>query len=321
MSLLRRIERDRNRLLGQLLQKILESDDTVLREQNLTVEQLGDPLNDAPNYFVSAGSQNLDRVRVLRAFLEKLTETDEAQSRYQALLNTILQAQNLTLSHIPNGEQLYSNPADFFLPVAVQPKNRTDQRQSGSAETVVKWGTLPLAAMNFLSCAAKAGLNIIVAGPPAGGKTTLLEAICEGLTLAPVDELHGTELVALVNAKNPFMGTIVASNLTDALKQLELFCQMDNVPAPAAHNLLAQSIDLIVFIEQRYTGSHKVINIAEMNPDFALTSLWEFEDFRLKVEFPHHEGRLQPTKIMPRNLDRLVAAGLDREKFLKQISS
>jgi pilus assembly protein CpaF len=121
-------------------------------------------------------------------------------------------------------------------------------------------------------------------------------------------------LQAMNTGHDGSMTTLHSNGPRDTLSRLEtmtLMAGMD-LPVRAIREQVASAIQLIVHQERLRDGTRKIVNIAEiqgMEGDvITMTDIFVFEQTGL--ENGRVLGRLRPTGLRPRNIDRIEAAGI-----------
>lgn len=110
------------------------------------------------------------------------------------------------------------------------------------------------------------------------------------------------------------MTTIHANSPRDALARLENMVLMagTDLPHRAIREQIAMAIDLIVQTARMRDGSRKIVSLTEIQglegEVITTTELFKFEQYGM--ENGQIVGRLVPTGIRPRFIDRLEASGI-----------
>lgn len=155
------------------------------------------------------------------------------------------------------------------------------------------------------------------------GEITMMDLIVNSLRMRPdriiVGECRGGETLAMLQAMNTghdgSLTTLHANTPRDALSRIETMCLMAGMDLPmrAIREQTASAVDLIVQQARLKDGSRKITNITEvlgMEGDMVqLQDLFVFEqtgiDERGKIL-----GRLRPTGVRPRFIEKFEAAGI-----------
>jgi len=110
------------------------------------------------------------------------------------------------------------------------------------------------------------------------------------------------------------MTTLHANNTRDALSRLETMVLMSGMELPhrAIREQVAAAIDMIVQLERMRDGSRRVVSITEvqgMEGDVITTAdIFKFE--QTGYENNRVIGRLRPTGIRPKFMDRIEQSGI-----------
>jgi pilus assembly protein CpaF len=154
------------------------------------------------------------------------------------------------------------------------------------------------------------------------GEVTIQNLVVNALRMRPdrivVGEVRDEAALDMLQAMNTghdgSMTTLHSNGPRDTLSRLEtmtLMAGMD-LPVRAIREQVASAIQIIVHQERLRDGTRKVVNIAEiqgMEGDvITMTDIFIFEQTGL--ENGRVLGRLRPTGLRPRNIDRIEAAGI-----------
>jgi len=154
------------------------------------------------------------------------------------------------------------------------------------------------------------------------GEVTIRDLVINSLRMRPdrivVGECRGPEAFDMLQAMNTghegSMTTIHANTPRDALARLEnmiLMAGMD-LPHRAIREQIASALDVIVQLERMRDGTRKVVSITEiegMEGDVIVMA--EIFKFQLAgYEQGRVIGRLRPTGIRPKFMERVEAAGI-----------
>jgi pilus assembly protein CpaF len=154
------------------------------------------------------------------------------------------------------------------------------------------------------------------------GEITIRDLVINSLRMRPeriiVGECRGAEALDMLQAMNTghdgSMTTAHANTPRDTLSRMEtmtLMAGMD-LPVRAIREQIAAAVDLIVQQERMRDGSRKIINITEVNgmegDVITLTDIFVFE--QTGFENGRVLGRLRPTGLRPKFVDRIEASGI-----------
>ena len=154
------------------------------------------------------------------------------------------------------------------------------------------------------------------------GEVTVRDLLLNSLKMRPdrliLGETRGGEVLDLFQAMNTgydgSMTLLHANTPRDALVRLETIVTLDNlsVPVLTVREMMVSALDLIVQQIRLRDGSRKVVNITEvqgMQGDLpALADIMVFE--QQGMESGKIIGRLKPTGVRPKFLERIQAANL-----------
>ena len=154
------------------------------------------------------------------------------------------------------------------------------------------------------------------------GEITMRDLVINALRMRPdriiVGECRGGEAFDMLQAMNTghegSMTTIHANSPRDALARLENMVLMagTDLPHRAIREQIAMAIDLIVQTARMRDGSRKIVSVTEVQglegEVITTTELFKFEHYGM--EGGKIVGRLVPTGIRPRFIDRLEEAGI-----------
>ena len=154
------------------------------------------------------------------------------------------------------------------------------------------------------------------------GEITMRDLVINALRMRPdriiVGECRGGEAFDMLQAMNTghegSMTTIHANSPRDALARLENMVLMagTDLPHRAIREQIAMAIDLIVQTSRMRDGSRKIVSVTEIQglegEVITATELFKFEQYGM--EGGKIVGRLVPTGIRPRFIDRLEEAGI-----------
>lgn len=154
------------------------------------------------------------------------------------------------------------------------------------------------------------------------GAVSIRDLVINALRMRPdrivVGECRGGEALDMLQAMNTghegSMTTIHANNTRDSLSRLETMVLMAGMELPhrAIREQVAAAIDMIVQLERLRDGSRRVVSITEvqgMEGDVITTAdIFKFE--QSGFEDGRVIGRLRPTGIRPKFIDRIEQAGI-----------
>jgi pilus assembly protein CpaF len=155
------------------------------------------------------------------------------------------------------------------------------------------------------------------------GEITIRHLVINALRMRPeriiVGEIRDDAALDMLQAMNTghdgSMTTLHSNGPRDTLSRLEtmtLMAGMD-LPARAIREQVASAIDLIVHQERMRDGTRKIVNITEisgMEGDIiTMTDIFVFE--QTGIENGQIVGRLRPTGLRPKFMDKIEAAGIN----------
>jgi pilus assembly protein CpaF len=154
------------------------------------------------------------------------------------------------------------------------------------------------------------------------GEVSIRDLVINCLRMRPdrivVGECRGGEALDMLQAMNTghdgSLTTAHSNSPRDTLARLETMCLMAGMDLPlrAIREQVASAVDLIVHQERMRDGSRKVVNITEvqgMEGDvIVMSDIFVFE--QTGVESGKVIGRLRPTGIRPKFIERIEAANL-----------
>lgn len=155
------------------------------------------------------------------------------------------------------------------------------------------------------------------------GEITIRDLVINSLRMRPeriiVGECRGGETLDMLQAMNTghdgSMTTAHANSPRDALARVETMCLMAgmDLPVRAIREQTASAIDLICHQERMRDGTRKVTHITEvsgMEGDvITMTDIFVFE--QTGMEAGKVVGRLRPTGLRPKFMDKIEAAGIN----------
>ena len=154
------------------------------------------------------------------------------------------------------------------------------------------------------------------------GEITIRDLVINALRMRPeriiVGECRGGETLDMLQAMNTghdgSMTTAHANTPRDALARIETMCLMAgmDLPVRAIREQVASAVDLICQQERMRDGTRKVTTITEvsgMEGDvITMTDIFVFE--QTGTENGRIIGRLRPTGLRPKFMDKIEAAGI-----------
>jgi len=154
------------------------------------------------------------------------------------------------------------------------------------------------------------------------GEVTMRDLVINALRMRPdriiVGEVRGGEALDMLQAMNTghdgSLTTLHANSPRDALSRLETMVLMAGIeiPVKAIRQQIASALDLIVHMERMRDGSRKVVQITEVQgmegDTIVLQDIFVFE--QTGIEDGKIIGRLRPTGIRPKFMEKIEAAGI-----------
>ena len=154
------------------------------------------------------------------------------------------------------------------------------------------------------------------------GEVSIRDLVINTLRMRPdrivVGECRGGEALDMLQAMNTghegSLTTLHANTPRDALARLEVMCLMAGMDLPqrAIREQVASAVDMIVQQSRLRDGSRKVVKITEiqgMEGDIVtMSDIFEFE--QTGMEAGKVIGRMRPTGLRPKFIDRISAAGI-----------
>jgi pilus assembly protein CpaF len=154
------------------------------------------------------------------------------------------------------------------------------------------------------------------------GEITIRDLVINALRMRPeriiVGECRGGETLDMLQAMNTghdgSMTTAHANSPRDALARIETMCLMAgmDLPVRAIREQVASAVDVIVQQERMRDGTRKVTTIAEVSgmegEVITMTDIFTFE--QTGTENGRIVGRLRPTGLRPKFMDKIEAAGI-----------
>ncbi|MDI6695644.1 MAG: ATPase, T2SS/T4P/T4SS family [Anaerolineales bacterium] len=154
------------------------------------------------------------------------------------------------------------------------------------------------------------------------GEVTIRQLVINALRMRPdriiVGEIRDDAALDMLQAMNTghdgSMTTAHSNSPRDTLARIETMTMMAGMELPvrAIREQIASAIDLVVHQERLRDGSRKVVNITEvsgMEGDvITMTDVFMFE--QTGIENGKVVGRLRPTGLRPKFMDKIEAAGI-----------
>jgi pilus assembly protein CpaF len=155
------------------------------------------------------------------------------------------------------------------------------------------------------------------------GEITIRDLVINSLRMRPeriiVGECRGGETLDMLQAMNTghdgSMTTAHANSPRDTLSRLETMCLMAgmDLPVRAIREQVSSAIDVICQQERMRDGTRKVVTICEvsgMEGDvITMTDIFSFE--QTGIEAGKVVGRLRPTGLRPKFMDKIEATGIN----------
>jgi len=154
------------------------------------------------------------------------------------------------------------------------------------------------------------------------GEITIRDLVINSLRMRPeriiVGECRGGETLDMLQAMNTghdgSMTTAHANSPRDAISRVETMCLMAGMELPvrAIREQISSAVDVICQQERMRDGTRKVVSVTEisgMEGDvITMTDIFVFE--QTGVENGQVIGRLRPTGLRPKFMDKIEAAGI-----------
>jgi pilus assembly protein CpaF len=155
------------------------------------------------------------------------------------------------------------------------------------------------------------------------GEITIRDLVINSLRMRPeriiVGECRGGETLDMLQAMNTghdgSMTTAHANSPRDAIARVETMCLMAGMELPvrAIREQVASAVDLIVHQERMRDGTRKVTSITEVSgmegEVITMTDIFVFE--QTGIENGKIMGRLRPTGLRPKFMDKIETAGIN----------
>ncbi|MFQ3536796.1 MAG: CpaF family protein [Aggregatilineales bacterium] len=154
------------------------------------------------------------------------------------------------------------------------------------------------------------------------GEVTIRDLVINSLRMRPdrivIGECRGGEALDMLQAMNTghdgSLTTAHANSPRDCIARLETMCLMAGMELPvrAIREQIASAVDVICQQERLRDGKRKVVKITEIQgmegEVITMTDIFEFEQTGL--EGGQVIGRIRPTGIRPKFIDKIEAAGI-----------
>jgi pilus assembly protein CpaF len=155
------------------------------------------------------------------------------------------------------------------------------------------------------------------------GEITIRDLVINSLRMRPdriiVGECRGGETLDMLQAMNTghdgSMTTAHANSPRDALARVETMCLMAGMDLPmrAIREQTSSALDLICHQERMRDGTRKITHITEVSgmegEVITMTDIFVFE--QTGVENGKIIGRLRPTGLRPKFMDKIEATGIN----------
>src|SRR5947209_4663766 len=148
-------------------------------------------------------------------------------------------------------------------------------------------------------------------------RNLVVNALRIGLERILLGECRGDEVVEMLQAMNNgysgFLMTLYANDLRNCLSRLETMCMAGGLTLPVTmlRAQIATALDVIVHISRLRDGSHKIVNIAEvqrMEKDtIKLQSIFHFKDASVDKVTGELKGTFEPSGFCPTFLPKFEA--------------
>lgn len=154
------------------------------------------------------------------------------------------------------------------------------------------------------------------------GEITIRDLVVNSLRMRPdriiVGECRSGEALDMLQAMNTghdgSLTTLHSNSPRDTLARLEVMCLMAgmDLPVRAIREQIASAVNLICHEERMRDGSRKIVKITEiqgMEGDvIVMSDIFEFE--QTGIEAGKIIGRIRPTGLRPKFIDRIEAVGI-----------
>jgi len=165
-------------------------------------------------------------------------------------------------------------------------------------------------------------------------RVEMRDLVLQALRMRPgrliVGECHGSEVVELLQAMYTgcasVLTTVYANHVRDCLTRLEVMCLVGgaNLPITTIRAQMVGTVDVVVYISRLRDGSHKIMNIAEVQglegDNIRLQSIFHYEDTEEDAETGKLQGMFRAGGFRPRCLAKFEALNirLSGEMFATQ---
>jgi pilus assembly protein CpaF len=154
------------------------------------------------------------------------------------------------------------------------------------------------------------------------GEITIRDLVVNSLRMRPdrivVGECRAGEALDMLQAMNTghdgSLTTLHSNSPRDTLARLEVMCLMAgmDLPVRAIREQVASAIDLIVHEERLRDGTRKVVKVTEVQGMegnvITMSDIFEFE--QTGIEQGRVIGRIRPTGLRPKFIDKVEASGI-----------
>jgi len=155
------------------------------------------------------------------------------------------------------------------------------------------------------------------------GAISIQDLVVNSLRMRPerivVGECRGGEALDMLQAMNTghdgSLTTLHSNSPRDAISRMEVMCLMAgmDLPTRAIREQIASAVDVIVQQSRMRDGSRKILNITEVQgmegEMITMSDIFEFE--QTGYENNKIVGRIRPTGIRPRFMERIEDAGIN----------
>lgn len=154
------------------------------------------------------------------------------------------------------------------------------------------------------------------------GEVTIRDLVINTLRMRPdrivVGEVRGGEALDLVQAMNTghdgSMSTLHSNSPRDTISRLETMCLMAgmDLPVRAVREQIASAVQLICHEDRLRDGSRKITRVSEIQgmegEVVTMSDIFVFE--QTGMDGHRIVGRIKPTGLRPKNMDRIIDAGI-----------
>ena len=155
------------------------------------------------------------------------------------------------------------------------------------------------------------------------GEISIRQLVINALRMRPdriiVGECRGGEALDMLQAMNTghdgSMTTVHSNGPRDALRRVETMVLMAGMELPlkAIREQVSSAIELVVHLERMKDGSRKIVNVSEVQgmegDTIVMQDLFVFQ--HLGITNGRVQGKLVPTGLRPRFLEKFTANGID----------